>query len=251
MGSVAANDVQYAILRIPESSPRLPKIIAKFRDTKLSALYTSPSEWIYQHSAECNHPPSIWESRLANKNNVFVCVATKDATLPVDDLLVHGEWVAFAAVRGPLTYDEFYPDPDMQQPIPADPDVETRWHAYDLYTFPQHRGRGIARKLVAAILATCTAVSTTSDIQGFRAESQKRIERARIRLFVNAKNVPLVEMYERMGLEPAGSVSLKEGLIANGMGESIPEKEIMGAEEWEKRFETRIGTAMVKVVDLG
>lgn len=153
--------------------------------------------------------------------------------------------MAFAGARGPLSYEEYYPVPEMQQPIPANPDAEARWHIYDLYTFPAHRGRGIARKLGAACMATVSEISATLKDGG-----GDRLRRARIRLFVNPKNKPLVETYERLGFKASGRITLREGFEANGMGESVPAEGTMSAEEFERMFDTRIGLAMERVVEI-
>lgn len=234
------------VFRIPAESSRTSDLIAKFRNTKLAALQTSPSEWLYQYASESKHPLSVWESRFADKNTILVCVATRDANLPAEEALIQGEWVGFTAIRGPFTYEEYYPSPAMEQPIPANPSAETRWHLFDLYTFPTYRGRGIARKLIAAALGTSTVQAT--QISG--SSSSGSHERARVRLFVNPKNVPLVDTYKRLGFEPSGKPNLRDGLLANGMVESIPDEATMGPGEWTKKFNTRFGLAMEKVIDV-
>jgi ribosomal protein S18 acetylase RimI-like enzyme len=228
---------QYTILRLPASSP----YTAKFRDTKLAALKKDPGEWIYPYSSEAKHPLSVWEARLAPPAITFVCVVTPDTNPSTEDALTQGDWVGFVAVRGPMAYDAYYASPDMQQPIPQDPDAEARWHMYDFYVFPAHRGQGIARKLVAACVA---AVGENSVTMG-----DGSMKRAKIRIFVNAKKTGLVDTYNRWGFRQSGTANIREGLTANGMGESVPQ-DTTSTEELRAFFETRVGSAMEKVVDL-
>ncbi|KAH7359495.1 hypothetical protein BKA66DRAFT_228955 [Pyrenochaeta sp. MPI-SDFR-AT-0127] len=242
MGSLTPMAPQYQILRIPTSSPHLSDLITKFRDTKLEALKCSPSEWIYQYASESGHPLSVWKARLARQNTILVCVATQDTSLSAEDALLQGEWVGFAVVRGPFAFEDYYAVPEMEQPVPEDPDVETRWHIYDLYTFPAHRGRGIATKLGAAGMAAVGEITA--------ALSDKTKQRARVRLFCNPKNTALVDTYKRLGFEQSGRVTLKEGLEANGMAESIPARDAMSSEHFKRVFDTRIGIAMERVIDI-
>jgi GNAT superfamily N-acetyltransferase len=237
MTSIDPLPPQYTILRLPASSLH----IAKFRDTKLAALEKDPGEWIYPYASEAKHPLSVWEARLAPPASVFVCVATPDTSLQNEDILIQGDWVGFVAVRGPMVYDAYYASPDMQQPIPQDPDAETRWHLYDFYVVPAHRGHGIARKLMAACVA---AVGESSNTIG-----EGSIKRARIRIFVNAKKAGLMDLYHRWGFRESGTACIREGLLANGMGESVP-KDTTSTEELRAFFEKRVGTAMEKVVSL-
>ena len=140
-----------------------------------------------------------------------------------------------------MTYDAYYASPDMQQTIPQDPDAEARWHMYDFYVFPAHRGHGIARKLVAA----CVAAVGESSI----ATGQESIKRAKIRIFVNAQKTGLVDTYKRWAFRESGTANIREGLTANGMGESVPQ-DTTSTEELRAFFETRVGFAMEKIVDL-
>jgi ribosomal protein S18 acetylase RimI-like enzyme len=213
---------------------------AKFRDTKLAALEKDPTEWIYPYATEAKHPLSVWEARLASPAIVLVCVATY-GTSPSTEL-IQGDWVGFVAVRGPMTYDTYYASPDMQQTIPPNPDAEARWHMYDFYVFPAHRGHGIARTLVAACIA---AVRESSSATG-----QESIKRAKIRMFVNAQKTGLVDTYKRWGFRESGTANIREDMKANGMGKSVLH-DTTSTEDLRAFFERRVGFAMEKIVDLG
>jgi GNAT superfamily N-acetyltransferase len=237
MMSVNPVSPQYTICRLPTSS----LFISKFRETKLAALEKDPTEWFYPHAFEVNHPLSVWESRLAPPTSVWVCVSNNDTSLSAEEALIQGEWVGFAAVRGPIPFDTYYASPDMLQPIPEDPDAETRWHTHDLYVFPAHRGNGIARKLMAACVATPKVATNTNDKDG--------VKRARLRLFTDTRKAGLVDTYKRWGFKESGKISRRDGLQANGMSESVPH-DTKSTEELRQFFETRVGIAMEKVVEL-
>lgn len=230
------------LLRISPTSPHISALVSKFRTTKLSALHTDPKVFVQRYDYEVQHPLSVWETRLARQISVLVCVeARKDdeTTLSDDEILLQKEWLGFGAVRGPIAYDTYYPSLEMQQPIPQDPECETRWHLYDLYTFPKYRGNGIAQSLGEGLFRIV--------VQGTLALGKSI---ARMRLIVHPKSTWLVDGYTKMGFAKSGVCSLKEGFVANGMGESVPE-DTSSTEELRALWETRYGMCMERVVEVG
>ncbi|KAL6710928.1 hypothetical protein ACN47E_006803 [Coniothyrium glycines] len=237
MASDISDAIQYRIIRIPTSSPNLSALIHRFRGTKLAALQEDPSAWVYQHAAESIHPMSVWEDRMTRKNTIFICVATTQVDLPDEEALASGEWAGFAAIRGPMSVEEYYPSADMDQQVPEKAHAETRWHVYDLYIFKAHRSCGLAPKMGAALFNTVREA----------ASEDAAARKARVRLIVHPKSTRLVEGYRWMGFEKAGMVSLKEGLELNGMKESIPQ-DTNSTEELRALYETRYGMAMEKII---
>lgn len=276
----------YKVIRVPRASPRLAELVAKSRTARLHALETDPTAFLSQHATESALPLSVWKKRLCDPEiTVLACIAiypTKpaltsssnnttslldDQTAPDDiTLLLTSEWVGFAAVRGPMTYDDYYVTPDMGLPVPDYPDEEMRWHVFDLYTLPQHRGRGLARKLVGECVAVAVEGSSTltpsalneepgGALNGSSALSSKldgvelsggEVKQARIRLFMNPKNPWLVTMYESLGFRAVGKVTLEEGFRANRLDESVPEN-TRENEELERVWHTRFGLAMERI----
>ena len=277
----------YRIIRVPNVSSQLAELVTKSRTTRLHALKTDPTAFLARHDVEEALPMEVWHKRLTNPDiTVLVCVATHDSSLTapsttsidankkgVDEeeqvrALLEGEWIAVAALRS-MKYEEYYASPGMCLPVPEHPEAEARWHVFDLYTLPSHRGRGIAKQLVKACIATALSYSKGSSSQhrfskdsSFQGASQPLtpsgpseksksvpVSKARIRLFMNPKNVWLIKVYEGMGFVAAGKVTLTEGFRANCMDESLP----VGTEETEEgraKWHTRFGMAMEQVVDL-
>jgi GNAT superfamily N-acetyltransferase len=240
MGSTTTPEFHYTVLRIPATSPHIADLVAKFRDTKLAALKADPGSFYQRYDVELLHPLSVWHTRLTSQRTCLVCVATKDLASSPEDALLIGDWAGFASVRGPMSFEEYYASPEMGQPVPKDPEHETRWHVYDLYTAPFHRGRGVAKKLGEGLFGVVAEET--------RALNGGAPKRARLRLIVHPKSTWLVKGYSDFGFKESGRVSLSEGLVANGMAESVP-KDTNSTEELRALWETRYGMAMEKLID--
>jgi ribosomal protein S18 acetylase RimI-like enzyme len=238
MASSLTVSVNYKTIRIPLDSPYLASIIAKYRATKIGAMKADPASFWAKHDQELALAFSIWEVRFKICAATLVCVATTDLTLSDEDTLLQKEWVGFASIRGPMDYATYYPNPDMEQPIPEDPSSELRWHIFDLYILPGHRQRGLAKKLLVGSIDAAVGLSTALCIQGKR--------RARLRLFVDSRNTWLVQWYELMSFAVSGKASPREGYTVNGLSESIPEM----TDELRVFWDSRIGFAMERVVEL-
>lgn len=139
----------------------------------------------------------------------------------------------------------------MGLPIPDHLESEARWHVYDLYTLPGHRGKGLAKKLVRTCVQTAVqytqGLPATASTTASTTASPDAIQQARIRLFMNPANTWLLKMYESLGFAAAGRVTLEEGFRANGLDESIPAN-TRETEEGRKTWHTRFGLAMEQVV---
>ena len=225
--------------------------VNKFRTTKLLALETDPTSFLAQYAVESALPLEVWTNRLSREVTILICVATNQdsvindsAILDDETALIEGEWVGFAAIRGPMKYEDYYVNPDMNLQTPENPSVETRWHVYDLYTLPAHRGRGLAKQLINKCNATAVEYTKALSIS-----SDKSFKQSRIRLFMNPKNTWLIKMYERLGFQASGRVTLEEGFRANAVEESIPVN-TRETEELEKTWHTRFGVAMEQVVSV-
>lgn len=244
--------ITYKIIQVPKSSPQLAEIVTKARATRLHTLETDPTSWLSNHATESALPISVWERRLTSpKITIFVCIATSsndDGRNPETNLL-QSEWAGFAALRGPMKYEDYYVTPDMGLPIPVRPEEEARWHMYDLYTLPEHRGQGVAKKLIEECIATAVRYTEGGEHALIPSAYIPEVKRARIRLFVSPKNAWVISMYEKMGFVKAGKVTLTEGFMANTMDESIPAN-TRETKELVDLWHTRFGLAMEKVVKI-
>ncbi|KAF2035130.1 hypothetical protein EK21DRAFT_96910 [Setomelanomma holmii] len=99
------------------SSPRLTELGFKFRDTKLAALKADPGSFVQRYDLEVLQPVSVWQAHLARQITILACVVVEDACLSPEDALLNNEWAGFAAIRGPMTMEDYYPLPDIGQPL--------------------------------------------------------------------------------------------------------------------------------------
>ncbi|KAH6612029.1 hypothetical protein C7974DRAFT_323471 [Boeremia exigua] len=227
----------YRVIRVPRDSPRLPDLAAKSRAARLHALHTDPTSFLSQHATESALPPTVWQTRLSHPETaILIAVATCSPSAADDEtVLLDSEWAGFAAVRGPMKYADYYVSPDQGLPVPRNPHEEARWHVYDVYTLPAHRGRGLAKWLAKGLGA-----------EGPGAEGLE-LKQARIRLFVDPRNAWVVKVYEGLGFRAAGSATLEEGFRANMLEESIPRDTRVNAEV-ERLWHARFGLAMERIV---
>jgi GNAT superfamily N-acetyltransferase len=231
----------YKIIRIPRESPRLRSFIAKFRDIRIAAIKADPKSFLTQHDTEAAFPLPIWEARFRVCAAALICVAILDPTLSDEETLIQGEWAGFAAVRGPMNYTTYYASPDLEQPIPEDTSIETRWHVFDMYTQPAHRQRGLAKKLLNGCVDAAVEFSLET--------RSRHTRKARVRIFMDPRNPLLQHFYRTMGFVESGKPCLVDGLTANGMTESIPVGGDM-TDEVRAHWEDRFGLAMEKLVEL-
>lgn len=254
----------YRIIPVPRASSRLADLVAKSRSARLHALQTDPDSFVATHRVESALPLSVWKNRLTNPDTtVLACVSTcADDTDDDVQLLLEREWIALAAVRGPLHQAEYYATPAMGLVPPACPAAETRWHVYDVYTLPSHRGRGLAKRIVAACIRLALSLSRASPFSSApqmeddtdvitQHDADKNVTtHARIRLFTDPRTPWLVTMYTNLGFVAAGHVTLHEAVCANGLQESIP-PDTRATRELDARWHTRRGLALERVVGLG
>jgi GNAT superfamily N-acetyltransferase len=234
----------YKVIRIPRTSSRLADLVTKFRHTKLAALEADSVSFASQYAIESALPLEVWTNRLSQETTILICVAISNESIPLEDedALIQGEWVGFAAVRGPMKYSDYYFYPEMGLPIPSNPDAETRWHIYDIYTCPSHRGKGLAKRLIAGCIETAVEYTTAMS-------ENHQLRLARLNLFMNPKNTWLLKMYENVGFEGVGKVTLTEAFRANAMDESLPE-DSDSTEELRTMWHSRHGLAMERVVEV-
>ncbi|KAF2275682.1 uncharacterized protein EI97DRAFT_434100 [Westerdykella ornata] len=234
---------RYSIHRIPTDSPHTPELVKRYKDAKLAALLAEPTGFAVQHVDEVHVSLNVWTKRLAPPSTIFICVATPDGdnnSVDDEEKLLSGEWVGFVTIRGPVPYGEYFL-PESGQAVVETPELETRWHICNLYTAGAHRGRGIGTGLVNA----CNEFARNYSV----GVPGTAISTVRLRLFMNPKKTALVAMYKRMSFQEAGKVTLKEGFIANGDAELVPQDTTSTAENI-LRCETRYGLAMERTINL-
>lgn len=240
MGSVDPASFHFRVVRLPTNSPYLPELVAKYRDTKLTALKLNPKERFQQYDVESQLPLSVWHTRILGRSIItLICVATNNPSIGDEEALLSGDWVGMEAALGPVAFDDYHTSFASAAPSARpSPDTESRWHVHDLYVSPTHRGRGIAMKLREALFNVLSQEARTANARTVR-----------MRIVVSPSNTWLVEWDRRCGFEDYVMVTLKEGMTANGMKQSVPE-DTSSTEELIAMWETRYGLCMEKVVVL-
>jgi ribosomal protein S18 acetylase RimI-like enzyme len=238
MDAAALTEDIYTVIRIPATSPRIDELVTRFREVKLAALKADPTAFL-NYEVESKHPDPVWKDRLDAKFAYLVCVKTTDPDLSPEDALLSGDWAGYSAVRERVSIEEYYAHEDMGQPVPDHPELETRWHIYDLYTMPAHRGRNVAKKLIDGCIALVERAIATDG-----ADSR----RARIRLMVNPANVWLVKWYGKFGFKDSGMATLRQGFTANGWENSVPANS-REVEELRNKWEKPYGLIMEVTLD--
>jgi GNAT superfamily N-acetyltransferase len=243
MGSIATVDNHYTVLRIPATSPRLDELAEKFREIRLEAIKANPAGSFVLYGLEYKHPLSVWRTRISGDVTCLVCVSNADPALSSEEVLLSADWAGFAFVKC-MSIEEYYSYPEMGQVVSKTPEIEIRWHFYDLYTIPAHRGRNVGSKLVKASL---TMAEEALRLQGPANGTVHKI--GRMRLMAQAKQLWLVNWYRQFGFNDNGMATLVQGLTANNMRDSIP-PDTNSTEQLRARWETPIGLVMEKIIEI-
>jgi GNAT superfamily N-acetyltransferase len=243
MGSIAKADHHYTVLRIPTTSPRLDELAAKFRETRLAAIKADQANSFVLYEVECQLPLSVWRARISGDIICLVCVSNADPALYLEDALLSSDWAGFASAKC-MSVEEYYMFPEMGQTVPQRPEIEFRWHLFDLYTMPAYRGRSVGSKLAEGLLAV---VEETLRLDGTTNGTAHKT--GRMRLIVNPKVVWLVQWYRNLGFKDNGMATLVQGFTANNMRDSIP-ADTNSTEQLRARWETPIGLVMDRLVEI-
>lgn len=230
----------YIVLRVPVVSPRINELVAKFRETRLAAIKADPpSSWV-TYEIEVEHPEPVWHARLYGGMACLVCIANVDPTLPTEDALLSGDWVGYVFVKERVAFEEYYAFPDMRQVVPANPELETRMHIFDLFILPDHRARGVGAKIVEGLSAAVRDALRLDD---------SGVKRARIRVMGNLKKEWLLHWYRSFGFMDRGTATRMQGFLSNGWGASIPE-DTTSTEELRTTWHSPVGRVMELVIDV-
>jgi GNAT superfamily N-acetyltransferase len=243
MDSTATIDHNYTVLSLPATSPRFDELAMKFRETRLAAIKADPASSFVQYEVEYQHPASVWYARLSGQITCLICVLDADPALSSEDALLSAEWVGFAFIKR-ASVEEYYAFPEMGQKVPERPEMETRWHLYDLYTMPAHRGRGVGSKLVEGSLAMAEEALRLDGTMNGTAHKT-----GRMRLMANSKVAWLVLWYRNFGFNDNGMATLVQGFTANSMVDSLP-ADTNSTEQLRARWETPIGLVMERLVQV-
>lgn len=231
-------ETMYDTIRLPQDADAttLDALATKLRAFKLHALQVAPEAFSAEFAVESRLPQSTWLSRITVPGTaILVCVAIEqdkderpsnfgDRQLRI---LLDGEWAGTFTMIGPISREE-YIFPKSGQPEPGPEKSETRWQLTSLFTLPEHRGQGIAKRLTeAAIKAGKSASDEMGRVSG-------RDVRTRIRLVVHPDNTGVVKMYERFGFVDSARMTVAEACAANRAADAVPKN--ADPKKWHSRF---------------
>ncbi|CRK13252.1 hypothetical protein HYQ45_006889 [Verticillium longisporum] len=217
-----ASDYTYTFFRISQTE-QLAASAAQYRKLRLKALSTSPDSFSSTYEIESGFGDKVWEQRLSEKGKeTFICAASHTGSGTT-------EWVGQVTLRGPLAQAEYDLPEESGQPL-ADADAHSeQWQMLSLYNLPEHRGRGLGKKLCLEALRYLGMERPASS--------------SLVRLMVKPQNTATVGLYKSLGFEEVGRCTLAEALMVNGDAKLLPEDYTTRSE-----YTTRGGIIMTRLV---
>jgi ribosomal protein S18 acetylase RimI-like enzyme len=212
-----ASDFSYTFFRFSQTDQVKASAI-KYRNLRLNALKTSPDSFSSTYNTEFAFGDEVWEQRLCEKGKqTFICAASNITS-------GDAEWVGQVTLRGPLNRSDYELPRESGQPS-ADPNVTELWQMLSLFNLPEHRGRGLGKKLCQEALLYL--------------EKERPATGILVRLMVKPQNTVAVRLYQGLGFEDVGRCTLAEALVANGDAKLLPENYPAGSE-----YSSRTGLIM-------
>lgn len=197
-----ASNYSYTFFRVSQKD-QVKTSAVQYRNLRLKALNTSPDSFSSTYDIESAFDDEVWEQRLCEKGKeTFICAASHITS-------GNTEWVGQLTLRGPLTRSEYdLPKESGQPPADLDENVEL-WQMLSLFNLPDHRGRGLGKKLCQEALLYLQNERAASNIV--------------VRLMVKPQNTATVHLYHSLGFEDVGRCTLAEALLANGDAKLLPD----------------------------
>lgn len=197
--------MEYSFIRIDRLDPNLPALAQKYKTLRLSALQQDPTLFSSTYEVESKFSDQNWISRLSDeRKETLICVATPPGKSPED-----GEWVAQVTLLGPISASSYDLPKESGQPPALPDDEEEKWQMLALYTLPDHRGKGLGKKLCKAAFNYLASVDNPP-------------KKVLVRIMVKLENLTALGLYKSIGFVDAGRTTLEEALIANGDSDQVP-----------------------------
>ncbi|CAH0039968.1 unnamed protein product [Clonostachys solani] len=231
----------YTFFRIDKDAPNLPSLAAKYKELRLAALQNSPASFSSTYETEAQFSDEVWLSRINTPNKeTFICAAVDEgssgsidpSTVPLEKC----EWVAQVTLLGPVSADDYALPSEASQPDVASDKDEEKWQMLSLYTLPQHRGKGLGKRLCKETFQFLA--SSRREYHGHGVPKQ-----VRVRIMVKPDNHVTLGLYRSMGFVDAGTCTLEEALRANGDADLLPPGLL------PEKFKSRSGKIMALVLD--
>lgn len=194
--------MSYSFFKINQEDPELAQVALKYKTLRLDALTQSPSSFSSTFETESKLPDHEWLRRIKSPNKrTFICAITNGSQT---------KWVAQVTLRGPILAKEFLLPSESGQPPPSSDNEEEKWQMLSLYTLPDHRGKGLGKKLCQEAFRHLTC------------EQRGQASGILVRIMIKPENQVTIALYRSLGFEGSGSCTLEEALKANGDAELLP-----------------------------
>ena len=139
----------------------------EYRDIRLQSLQDSPAAFGTTYAEAAKYPDSLWQSRLENVSTAHDCPVVAE---------LNGHPVGHAWGR-------------------IEPSCKDEAHLFQMWVAPEHRGNGVSRRMLDAVIDWSVAQKTSSVV-----------------LSVTCGNSPAIKLYESAGFQSFGqSEPLRDG----------------------------------------
>lgn len=193
----------------------------KYKKLRLEALSVAPTSFSSSYEIKSSLPDNEWVNPLPeNKRETFICAARptqdnlSDSQIPEQSI-----WVGQLTLRGLQRLEAFILPEESCQKKPGEED-QGLWQMLTLVTLPNHRGRGLGKRLC-------------QDALNYLASYQASPRELWVRLMAKPENHATVSLYLGPELVEAGKCTLAGALVANG-GKDLP-TEYIGGEKYASR----------------
>lgn len=220
-------EYEYLFFRIAKDDA-IASSAAKYKQLRLEALSVAPSSFSSTYEIEASLPDTEWVKRLSeNGREIFICAAKPPQSNQSDSQIrEQTTWVGQLSLRGPLRPEDFILPEESGQKKPAQGRDQELWQMLSLFTLPDHRGRGLGKRLCQEALSYLASYK----------DSPRELW---VRLMVKPDNHATVGLYRGLGFAEAGRCTLAEAMVANGDKDMLPE-DISG-----EKYTSRSGLIMI------
>lgn len=202
---------EYRFFRISKDNA-IASSATKYKQLRLQALSVAPTSFSSTYEIESALTDTAWVKRLSEHGReTFICAATATQNnLSNSQMPEQSTWVGQLSLLGPQSPRDFILPEESCQKQPTKEKDQELWQMLSLFTLPDHRGRGLGKKLCQEALSYLASYK----------DSPREVW---VRLMVKPDNHATVGLYRGLGFAEAGKCTLAEALIANGDKDLLPE----------------------------
>lgn len=208
---MSTHNCEYLFFRIAKDNA-IASSATKYKQLRLEALSVAPTSFSSTYEIESSLTDIEWVNRLsANGRETFIC-----ATKPTQNNISHSQipeqstWIGQLTLLGPQSPEDFILPEESGQKNPTEEKDQELWQMLSLFTLPDHRGRGLGKKLCQEALS-------------YLASYKDHPRELWVRLMVKPENHATVSLYRGLGFAEAGKCTLAEALVANGDKDLLPD----------------------------